>query len=228
VELLEQLTEPGHLSHAVGHDPILSLDAGAEDDRLALQRPGDEAVLEEHDIARGGSARVGTARLVSIGVDAKLCGRGPAQKKLEVKGATQVPHDPLHRGEVRFPRVVHVEAHLLDGVGDVRPGEDEVLKCPDSTSVASQIEDQVVGHGDLALRIHRGRTGFTLGHASALKEVDGVLPLVKEHAWGRRSTVTPRKWWSAPRSFIANSCCRQEMTRRRSPGEEAVSTISST
>jgi hypothetical protein len=30
------------------------------------------------------------------------------------------------------------------------------------------------GRGDLALRIHRGRAGLTLGHASALKEVDSV------------------------------------------------------
>jgi hypothetical protein len=121
-----------------------------------------------------------------------------------------------------------VEAHLLDSVGDVGPGEDEVLKCPGNAPVAGWISDRGAGDGDLALRVHRGRAGLALGHASALKEVDGVLPLVKEHALGRRSTVTPRKWWSAPRSFITNSCWRQEMMRRRSPGEEAVSTISST
>jgi hypothetical protein len=44
VELLEQLTEPGRLSHVVCHDTVLGLDAGAGDDRLALLRPGDEAI----------------------------------------------------------------------------------------------------------------------------------------------------------------------------------------
>ena len=125
VELLEQLTKLGPLSHVVGHGPILSLGIGAGDDWLALRRPGDKAIPEEHGIPRGGLTRFGTARPVGIGVDAKLSGRGPSQKKPEVKSATQVPQDPLHRGEVRFLRVVHVEAHLLDGVGDVGPGEDE-------------------------------------------------------------------------------------------------------
>jgi hypothetical protein len=53
-----------------------------------------------------------------------------------------VPQDPLHRGEVRLSRIVHVEAYLLDDVGDVGPGEDEVLKCPDNAPVAGRIGDQ--------------------------------------------------------------------------------------
>ena len=69
---MEQLTEPSRLSHAVGHDAVLGLDAGAGDNRLALRRPGDEAVVEEHDVARGGPARVWIARPVDISVDVKL------------------------------------------------------------------------------------------------------------------------------------------------------------
>ena len=120
---MKKLARPGRLSHAVGHSVILSLGAGAGDDRLGLGQPGDEVVLEEHGIARGRLARVGTARPVGIGVDTKLHGRGPVEKDPEVKGATQVPQDPLHRDEVRLQRVVHVEADLLDDVGNVRPRE---------------------------------------------------------------------------------------------------------
>jgi hypothetical protein len=40
----------------------------------------------------------------------------------------QVPQYALHRGEVRLPRIMRVEAYLLDGVGNVGPGEYEVLK----------------------------------------------------------------------------------------------------
>jgi hypothetical protein len=36
MDLLEQLTESGRLGHAVGHNAILSLSAGAGDDRLSL------------------------------------------------------------------------------------------------------------------------------------------------------------------------------------------------
>jgi hypothetical protein len=72
VELVEQLTEPNRLSHAVGHGAVLGLGAGAGDNRLALRRPGDEVVTEEHGIARGGPARVWTTRPVDIGVDAKF------------------------------------------------------------------------------------------------------------------------------------------------------------
>jgi hypothetical protein len=106
------------------------------------------------------------------------------EKEPEVDGATQVPQDALHRGEVRLPRVVHVEAHLLDGVGDVGPGEDEVLHGPSKALVADRIGDRGPRSGDLALRVHWGRAGLALGHASALEEVDGVLSLVKEHALG--------------------------------------------
>jgi hypothetical protein len=47
-----------------------------------------------------------------------------------VEGAAEVAQDPLESGEVGFPRGVHVQAHLLDGVGDVGPREGEVLECP--------------------------------------------------------------------------------------------------
>jgi hypothetical protein len=44
MELLEQLTKLGRLSHAVCHGAVLGLGARAGDERLALRRPGDEAI----------------------------------------------------------------------------------------------------------------------------------------------------------------------------------------
>jgi hypothetical protein len=38
-----------------------------------------------------------------------------------------------------LPRDVHMEAHLLDSVGDVWLGEDEVLQCPGKTLVTGGI-----------------------------------------------------------------------------------------
>ena len=121
---------------------------------------------------------------------------------------------------------MHVDAHLLDGVGDVILGEDEVLQCPDN-DVAGRISDRGASGGDLALCVHRGRAELALVHASALEEVDDVLPLVKEQALRTTLNVDPQEVVERPRSFIANSCWRQEMMQRRSPVEEAVSTMSS-
>jgi hypothetical protein len=94
----------------------------------------------------------------------KLRGRGPAYKEPEVEGATQVPQDPVHRGEVRLPRVVHVEAHLLDGIGDVGPGEDEVLKCPGNAPIAGRIGDR----GSAAETLPCVLTGVARGLHSAM------------------------------------------------------------
>jgi hypothetical protein len=44
LELVEQLTQPGGLSHAVGNGTILGLSAGAGDDGLPLGRPGNQVV----------------------------------------------------------------------------------------------------------------------------------------------------------------------------------------
>jgi hypothetical protein len=44
LELMEQLSQPSGLSHAVGNGTILGLSAGAGDDSLPLGRPGNKVV----------------------------------------------------------------------------------------------------------------------------------------------------------------------------------------
>jgi hypothetical protein len=51
LELVEQLTQPSGLSHAVGNGTILGLSAGAGDDGLPLGRSGNQVVPQEHRIA---------------------------------------------------------------------------------------------------------------------------------------------------------------------------------
>jgi hypothetical protein len=51
LELVEQLTQPSGLSHAIGNGTKLGLGAGAGDDGLPLDRPGNQVVLQEHRIA---------------------------------------------------------------------------------------------------------------------------------------------------------------------------------
>jgi hypothetical protein len=50
---------------------------------------------------------------------------------------------------------MHVEANLLDGVGDVGMGECQVLEGPGEAPEVSQISNRSLGGGgDLGLRVH--------------------------------------------------------------------------
>jgi hypothetical protein len=51
LELVEQLSQPSGLNHAVGNDTILGLSTGAGEDGLPLDRPGNQVVPQEHRIA---------------------------------------------------------------------------------------------------------------------------------------------------------------------------------
>jgi hypothetical protein len=44
LELVEQLTQPGGLRHAISNGTILGLSTGARDDGLPLGRPGNQVV----------------------------------------------------------------------------------------------------------------------------------------------------------------------------------------
>jgi hypothetical protein len=60
---------------------------------------------------------------VGASVDDDLRRRGAVKKQTVIEGALEIAEDVLHSGEMGFTGVMHVEAHLLDRVGDVRPGE---------------------------------------------------------------------------------------------------------
>jgi hypothetical protein len=51
LELVEQLTQPSDLSHAVGNDTIFGLSTGAGDDGLPLGQPGNQVLPQQHRIA---------------------------------------------------------------------------------------------------------------------------------------------------------------------------------
>jgi hypothetical protein len=80
---------------------------------------------------------VGTTGPVSISVDNEIRRRGTAKKQAEVEGALEVPKDALRDREMGLMKVVHVDAHLLDCVGNVGPGEREVLVSPSQAAVGS-------------------------------------------------------------------------------------------
>jgi hypothetical protein len=53
----------------------------------------------------------------------------------------EVVKNLLRIGEVWLPRGVRVKAHLLDRVGDVGPGEGEVLESPGESPVGRRVTD---------------------------------------------------------------------------------------
>jgi hypothetical protein len=61
------------------------------------------------------------------------------KKQAMVKGALEVTQDVLGAYEMGLTGIVHVETHQLDHVGDVRPGEGEVLESPDHATVGSRV-----------------------------------------------------------------------------------------
>jgi hypothetical protein len=51
----------------------------------------------------------------------------------------EVAQDPLDSGEMGLPRGVYMQAHLLDGVGDVGPREG--LECASQAPVGRRVSD---------------------------------------------------------------------------------------
>jgi hypothetical protein len=112
------------------------------DDILTLRGPGDTVVAQEHCVVQSGPPSIGTTGPVSISVDDKVWHRGTTKKQAVVKGALEVPMDALCGCEMGFTRVIHVEAHLLDRIGNVGSGEDEVLESPSQATVGSRVTDR--------------------------------------------------------------------------------------
>jgi hypothetical protein len=166
--------ESGCLGDAVGHNTILGLAAGAGDDGLLLRGPGDEVGVQEHGVAGGGPVRVGAASPINVDVDHQLRSWRGSKEEVVVEGAAKVVKNLLDNDEVGLP---HVMAHLLDHVGDVDPGEGEVLESLGETSVGRHVVDlgaTVVG--DLRLSVNRREHDVV----DVEKEVDGIVAAPKD------------------------------------------------
>jgi hypothetical protein len=72
----------------------------------------------------------------------------------EVHGASQIVQDALHRGDVRLPRIMHMEVDLLGGIGDVGEDERQVLEGPGEAPELSRISNRRHrSGGDLGLLV---------------------------------------------------------------------------
>jgi hypothetical protein len=139
VELGEKLPEPGGLSHTVSNSAVLRLSTRAGDHRLALGRLGHKVAAQEDSVAGGGALSVRTPGPVGVSVDDKLGGRRPMKEEVVVDRAAEVAEEALESSEVRLSEIMHVKTYLLNCIGDVRPGEGEVLKGTSKTPICSGI-----------------------------------------------------------------------------------------
>jgi len=91
--------------------------------------------------------------------------------------ALKVAKNPLTSNK-NFPGIMNVEADLLDGVCNVRPGEGQVLKSSHKAAVGCRIINR---RADISRHfgtsVDRGRAWFTVAHAMSSENVQSVLTL---------------------------------------------------
>ena len=110
------------------------------------------------------------------------------KNQAEANSATDVAEETLQCSKVRLPRIMHVKTNLLNGIGEIRPGEGEVLQGTGEAPVGSRISHGITQISrQLRLSIDRSGAWLAISHPSPLQNVECILPLVKEQA--RRASL---------------------------------------
>jgi len=90
--------------------------------------------------------------------------------KPQVKCTTDVAQDPLQGSQMGFSRVVHVEADLLNSIGNIWSGEGEVLECACQAAKISRIRERcTINCRNLGVGVSRSRKRFAVCHTSPIK-----------------------------------------------------------
>jgi hypothetical protein len=169
---MEQLTKPSDLSHAVGNDTILSLCTGTRDDGLSLGRPGDQVVPQKYHIAGRRAASIWTTGPVSVHVGDKVRVARTTQEETVGRRPLEVAQDALHGRQMGLPWIMHMQTDLLDGIGDVRPCEGQVLESPyNAPKLVSILNRRPRVGRNLRLEVDQSRARLTISHGSTLDDV---------------------------------------------------------
>jgi len=76
-----------------------------------------------------------------------------------------------------------VKTDLLNSIGEVRPGEGEVLQDTGKTPVGSRISHWITHISrQLRLSVDWSGAGLAISHPSPLQDIESILPLMKEKA----------------------------------------------
>lgn len=93
----------------------------------------------------------------------------------------EVSKDALDHVIVHVTWRVHVQTHLVDCIGNLRPRECEILKGASDAAVERSIREWLSITGRCFwLRVDWSGRRFAVGHAGALEDVIGVLLLMKK------------------------------------------------
>ena len=85
----------------------------------------------------------------------------------------------MQQGET--PGIMHVKTDLMNGIGEIRPGEGQVLQSARQTPVGSRISHRITQISrQLRLSVDKSGAGLAISHPSPLQNIECVLPLVKE------------------------------------------------
>ena len=105
------------------------------------------------------------------------------KNQAEANNATDVAEETLQCSKVRLPGIMHVKTDLLNGIGEIRPGESEVLQSASQTPVGSRISHRITQISrQLRLSVDRSGAGLAISHPSPLQNIECILSLVKEKA----------------------------------------------
>jgi hypothetical protein len=95
---------------------------------------------------------------------------------------------------------------MLDDVGDVGPGEGEVLERAGEAPVGRHVADRgPVILKELRLSVDGCGAGLAVGHVGLLQDADGVPSLVEEETLRPTLDGDAKELVEGPRSFIVNS-----------------------
>jgi hypothetical protein len=98
-----------------------------------------------------------------------------------VSSPLKVTNDTLQSSHVWFLGVMHMETDLLNGIGNVRMGERQVLKSTGQTPELSSILNYWTRAGrQLGLKINGCRAGFTTGHTRTVNDIQSISTLLKK------------------------------------------------
>lgn len=146
-----------------------------------------------------------------------------------IGGALEVAKDALQQGGMSISWSMHMEAHLLDGVGDVGPCQCQVLQGADHATVPPWImQERAVVVGDLGFVSACVLTGLQLAMPARSRTSVAYLDWERKKPVGVRLTSMPRKYCNRPMSLMANADLRRATMCWRSDGVEAESIMLST
>ena len=87
------------------------------------------------------------------------------KNQAEANSATDIPEETLQRSKVRLPGIMHVKTDLLNGIGEIRPGEGQVLQGTGETPVGSRISHGIIQISrQLRLSVDRSGTWLAISH----------------------------------------------------------------